>query len=99
MSDDDVRGRAAAAEDRSVIGGSAVGGGSSQASSGAFDTVGGGDLGGPGSRDPGDSAGDLRPESANTDGGGDTTDLDRQAAERLAAQVFGGASGGDGDER
>lgn len=98
MTDDDLRGRAAATEGRSVIGGSAVAGGSSQASSGAFDTVGGGDLGGPGSRDPGDSAGDLRPESAevDTDGGRDTSDLDRQAAERLADQVFG--SGGD-DER
>ena len=95
MTDNDLRGRAAATESRSVIGGSAVGGGSSQVSSGAFDTVGGGDLGGPGSRDPGDSAGDLRPESAevDTDGGRDTSDLDRQAAEQLADKVFG--SGGD----
>lgn len=86
-------------QDRSVVGGSPLGGGSSQVSSGAFDTVGGGDLGGPGSRDPGDSAGDLRPESADTEGGADTSDLDRAEAEQLAARVFGDGgetAGGDG---
>lgn len=95
-------GDAAELQDRSVVGGSALGGGgSSQAGSGAYDTVGGGDLGGPGARDPGDSAGDLRPESADTEGRGAASDLDRQEAERLAAQVFGdaGSAGGDGGGR
>lgn len=58
-------------------------------------TTGGGDIGGPGSRDPGDSAGDLRP--GTTLAGGDLTgDLadaarrteTREQAERLAAEVF-----------
>lgn len=90
--EDAVR-RAADLENRTVIGGAPVGGGSTTVSSGAYDTVAGGDLGGPGARDPGDSAGDLRPESADTDGSADTSDLDRAEAERLAQQVFGEAGG------
>ena len=81
--------------DRAAAGGLALGGGSSGASSGAFDTVGGGDIGGPGSRDPGDSAGDLRPATALAGGDltGDLADAARRAetredAERLAAEVF-----------
>lgn len=93
--EDDIR-RRASLEDRTVIGGAPVGGGSTMVSSGAYDTPAGGDIGGegtrpPGFRDPGDTAGDLRPESAevDTDGTRDASDLDRQEAERLAAQVFG----------
>ena len=60
MNDDDERRRAAQLGDRSVIGGAPVGGGSTMASGGAFDTVGGGDIGGPGARDPGDATSDMR---------------------------------------
>jgi len=95
--EDAVR-RGANLEDRTVSGGSPIGGGSSMAGSGAFDTPGGGDLGGPGSRDPGDSAGDLRPEAADVDTEGlrHDPDLDRAAAERLAAEVFNNERGDDG---
>ncbi len=64
-----ARGGAAGAEldDRSVIGGAAREAGVSQASPGAFDTEGGGDLGGSGSRDPGDSTGRFSPETASAD--------------------------------
>ena len=57
---DDPRGSAAQTGDRTVIGGAPVAGGPTMASSGAFDTPGGGDLGGPGSRDQGDTTSDLR---------------------------------------
>lgn len=95
--EDAVR-RAANLEDRTVSGGSPIGGGSTMASSGAFDTSGGGDLGGPGARDPGDSAGDLRPEAADVDTEGlrHDPDLDRAAAERLADQVFSGPEADQG---
>lgn len=93
--EDAVR-RGANLQDRTVSGGAPLGGGSTMASSGAFDTPGGGDLGGPGARDPGDSAGDLRPTAADvdTEGRRRDPDLDRAAAERLADQVF----SGDGDD-
>ena len=101
-SEDAVR-RSANLEDRTVSGGAPLGGGSTMISSGAFDTPGGGDLGGPGARDPGDSAGDLRPESpeVDTEGRRHDPDLDRQAAERRADRVFGGgeADGGGGASR
>ena len=58
--DDELRRRASQLQDRTVLGGAPVKGGATMASSGAFDTVGGGDLGGPGSRDPGDATSDLR---------------------------------------
>ena len=92
---DDAARRGSELQDRTVLGAAPVQGGPTMVSTGAFDTPGGGDLGGAGARDPGDSAGDLRPESAevDTDGGRDTSDLDRQAAEQLADKVFG--SGGD----
>jgi len=90
--DDEIR-RAAELQDRTVVGAAPVQGGPTMVSTGAFDTAGGGDLGGPGSRDPGDSAGDLRPEQAEAFSGpvADAVrgDLDRADAERLAKEVFG----------
>ena len=58
--EDDLRRRMSQMEDRTVAGGAPLAGGSTTASSGAFDTVGGGDLGGPGARDPGDSTSHMR---------------------------------------
>lgn len=101
---EDAGRRTANLGDRTVSGGAPIGGRSMTASSGAFDTVGGGDLGGPGSRDPGDSAGDLRPDSTAVTGGdtdGDLADAanvgDRVEAERLAARVFGDAPANEAD--
>jgi hypothetical protein len=51
-------------QERTVLGAAPVQGGPTMVGAGAFDTAGGGDLGGPGARDPGDSAGDLRPAQA-----------------------------------
>jgi len=109
MSDehDDAARRAADLQDRTVVGGAPIGGGSSTVGSGAFDTAGGGDLGGegtraPGFRDPGDAAGDLRPESAakDTEGQASASALERREAEQLAAEVFGddAAQAGSGDD-
>lgn len=84
---------AAALQDRTVLGAAPVQGGPTMVGAGAFDTAGGGDLGGPGSRDPGDSAGDLRPEQADAATGriaqAARADLGREDAERLAKEVFG----------
>ena len=66
--------------ERTVIAGAPVAGGSTTASSGAYDTPGGGDAGGPGARDYGDSAGRLSPETS--------ADLTRGAPTR-AEEVFG----------
>lgn len=90
--DEQVR-RGAELQDRTVVGAAPVQGGPTMVSTGAFDTAAGGDLGGPGSRDPGDSAGDLRPEQADAFTGpiADAAkgDLDRADAEQLAKEVFG----------
>ena len=90
--DDQLR-RGAELQDRTVIGGAPVAGGPTMVGSGAFDTAGGGDLGGPGVRDPGDSAGDLRPPQAEAFTGDIAqrarADLDRADAETLAKEVFG----------
>lgn len=80
-------------QDRTVLGAAPIQGGPTMVSTGAYDTSGGGDLGGPGPRDPGDSAGDLRPEQAEAFSGpvADAArgDLDRADAEQLAKEVFG----------
>ena len=65
--DDDLRRRASQTEDRTVIGAAPVAGGPTTASGGAFDTMGGGDLGGPGARDPGDATSHLRDPVAEGD--------------------------------
>lgn len=84
--------------ERSVLGGAPLVGGASLAGGGAFDTIGGGDLGGPGARDPGDSAGDLRSEQPLSDTLPDP-DMSREDARRLAAQVFGSEEAAAGDPK
>ena len=78
--DADAQLRRTAELERTVIGGAPVAGGSTMASPGAFDTQGGGDLGGPGRRDPGDSTDRLSPETS--------AELTRGAPTR-AEEVFG----------
>ena len=79
---DEQRRRASELEDRSVMGAAPLAGGPTMASSGAFDTVGGGDLGAPGSRDPGDATSQLRdpPEDA----GGADAQQDQRRTQGLA---------------
>ena len=96
--DAELRRRHSQTEDRTVIGGAPVAGGPTMASSGAFDTVGGGDLGGPGSRDQGDSTSHLRDpvdegEDASTGLGGGGGSLGGLGSPRQD-QGFGTASGG-----
>ena len=90
---DDAARRGSELQDRTVLGAAPVQGGPTMVSTGAFDTPGGGDLGGAGARDPGDSAGDLRPEQAEIFTGSVAeaakADLDRADAEQLAKEVFG----------
>jgi hypothetical protein len=78
--DDGARRRAEEIGERTVIGGAPVQGGPTMVSSGAFDTPAGGDLGGPGARDFGDSADRLSPETS--------ADLTRGLPTR-AEEVFG----------
>ena len=78
--DDGPRRRAEEIGERTVIGGAPVQGGPTMVSGGAFDTPAGGDIGSPGARDYGDSAGRLSPETSD--------DLTRGAPTR-AEEVFG----------
>ena len=87
--DDELRRRASQTADRTVLGGAPVAGGPTMASSGAFDTVGGGDLGGPGARDPGDATSHLRdPVQAGLN---DQQDQLRAQAQAQSAGDAGGA--------
>ncbi len=81
------------------MGGAPVAGGSTMASSGAFDTVGGGDLGGPGSRDPGDSTSDLRDPVEQRGAGGAAGGLnDQQDQLRAQAQAQGSGDASDAQD-
>ena len=86
--EDDVRRRTMNTEDRTVLGAAPLAGGPTMASTGAFDTPGGGDLGGPGSRDPGDTTSHLRDPVDQRGSGG----LNEQQ-DQLRAQA--GAQGSD----
>jgi hypothetical protein len=93
---DQERRRASELEDRSVLGAAPVSGGPTMASSGAFDTVGGGDLGAPGSRDPGDATSQLRdPSDQRGDPGGANEQQDQRRTQGLA-QGGGDASDAQG---
>ena len=70
--DGDAQLRRTAGLERTVIGGSPVAGGPTMVSSGAFDTAGGGDIGGPGRDDPGDAVDRLSPEISELARGGPT---------------------------
>ena len=77
------RRRASELADRSVLGAAPLSGGPTMASTGAFDTVGGGDLGGPGSRDPGDATSQMRDPQV-TEPGGANEQQDQRRTQGLA---------------
>jgi hypothetical protein len=84
--DDQVR-RSGALDERAVLGAAPRAGGSTAVSGGAYDTRAGGDLGGPGARDPGDSAFRLSPENSREALSGDG--MDERDGAPLAHEVFG----------